>query len=58
MKKNKSKVILFITTLLLAASLSQFASTSAKAAGFANKGSVSGNQLQPFCDREPEYCED
>ncbi len=58
MKKNKSKLILFVTGLLLAASLSQFASTSAKAANFTHKGSVSGNQLQPFCDREPEYCED
>lgn len=54
MKNLKSKAFLFVMALLLAASLSQFTSSTAKAASVTP--SVSGNELEPFCDKEHEYC--
>lgn len=57
MKNLKSKIFLFVTALLLAASLSQFTASTAKAASAIPTGSVSGNELEPLCDREHEYCE-
>lgn len=54
MKNFKSKLFLFVTALLLAASLSQFTSSTARAAAAIPTGSVSGNELEPFCDRDPE----
>lgn len=56
MKNLKSKAFLFVMALLLAASLSQFTASTAKAAD-ANQ-TVSGNELEPFCDKEHEYGED
>lgn len=57
MKNLKSKIFLFVTALLLAASLSQFTASTAKAASAIPTGSVSGNELEPFCDRDPEFDE-
>lgn len=57
MKNLKSKVFLFVTALLLAASLSQFTASTAEAASATLKGSVSGNELEPLCDREWEFDE-
>ncbi len=53
MKNLKSKAFLFVMALLLAASLSQFTASTAKAAD-ANQ-TVSGNELEPFCDRPAEH---
>lgn len=58
MKNLKSKIFLFVTALLLAASLSQFTASTAKAASAIPTGSVSGNELEPLCDREWEFDED
>lgn len=52
MKNLKSKIFLFVTALLLAASLSQFTASTAKAAAIPT-GSVSGNELEPLCDKAP-----
>lgn len=57
MKNLKSKIFLFVTALLLAASLSQFTASTAKAASAIPTGSVSGNELEPLCDREWEFDE-
>lgn len=58
MKNLKSKIFLFVTALLLAASLSQFTASTAEAASAIQAGSVSGNELEPFCDRHPRNDED
>lgn len=58
MKNLKSKLFLFVTVLLLAASLSQFTASTANAASVIPTGSVSGNELEPFCDRHPRNDED
>lgn len=58
MKNLKSKIFLFVTALLLAASLSQFTASTAEAASATPQGSVSGNELEPLCDRHPRNDED
>ena len=58
MKNLKSKIFLFVTALLLAASLSQFTASTAKAASVIPTESVSGNGLEPLCDKAPKNDED
>lgn len=51
MKNLKSKIIIAVTAMILATAVMSY-STEAQASANTNH-SVSGNELEPFCDRPP-----